>query len=219
MSLPTRLIKPHKHIVYLCDLPRKEEMLKHLIAENSGKKIVIVSENNSKTSQVPDTLITLTNDEGLSAFDNKAFDLLISFDLPSDPERYIKRLEYSSEFAFVIADEAQSMSLYPIELLLKRSLIRQTVAGFETQAAIEAQKAEDAKKATDTKKEHREFKKADDYRAKGKPAGKGKFPSRSHSKAKFSNDKNPKDKKPKGAPVSKRKPKSITLPASKSPNK
>jgi len=124
-------VKRHNHKVHPCEASRKQELLKHLTSFYEGKKILVLSKANTTTTEIKDKNLTLSNDAELSKFQEEAFDLLISFDLPVDAETYMKRLAYTNTLALILVTEKEEPLLYPIDMLLGKNLPREVVPGFE----------------------------------------------------------------------------------------
>ena len=124
-------VKRHNHKVHPCEASRKQELLKHLTSFYEGKKILVLSKANTTTTEIKDKNLTLSNDAELSKLQKESFDLLISFDLPTDAETYMKRLAYTNTFALVLVTEQEEPLLYPIDMLLGKNLPREVVPGFE----------------------------------------------------------------------------------------
>lgn len=127
----THNIKRHNHKVHTCEASRKENLLKHLISLYEDKKILVISKANTSTTVIEDKNLTLSNDAGLSEFTNNQFDVLISFDLPSDADTYINRLAYTSTIALILLNEKEEALLYPIDMALGKNLPREVVPGYE----------------------------------------------------------------------------------------
>jgi len=127
----TNSVKRHNHKVHVCEASRKQALLKHLTSFYEGKKILVLSKANTSTTEIKDKNLTLSNDAGLSELKEGSFDVLISFDLPSDAETYMKRLAYTSTIALILVSDKEESQLYPIDMLLGKNLPREAVQGFE----------------------------------------------------------------------------------------
>lgn len=75
--------------------------------------------------------MTLCNDASLEEMSDKKWDIIISFDLPLDPEVYLKRLSHAETFAVIIENDDERQKLYAIENLLGKNLTREVIEGFE----------------------------------------------------------------------------------------
>jgi len=124
-------VKRHNHKVHPCEASRKQALLKHLCTSYEGKKILVLSKANTSTTEIKDKNLTLSNDAELSKLQEQAFDILISFDLPSDADTYMKRLAYTKTMALILVADSEESRLYPIETRLGKNLPREVVPGFE----------------------------------------------------------------------------------------
>jgi superfamily II DNA/RNA helicase len=86
------------------------------------------------------------------------FDMLINYDLPEDPQIYLKRLELAKEYSLVLLDPEDHATLYPIETTLGRSLVQDAIKAFETTQSKEM-KIVQAKKDKKAKRYAEEIKK------------------------------------------------------------
>lgn len=137
MSEPTISFKRHNHRVLTCESARKQELLKHLTEQHSEQKVLVISAANTTTTEVEGKHITLSNDAGLAKMSTRKWDILISFDLPSDPADYVKRLSHAREMALIIADEKKDKGfIYPIEALIGRTITREIISGFEEKVDV-----------------------------------------------------------------------------------
>lgn len=137
MSEPTISFKRHNHRVLSCESARKQELLKHLTEQHADQKILVISAANTTTTEVEGKHITLSNDEGLAKMSTRKWDILISFDLPTDPANYVKRLAHAKTMALIIADEKKENNLlYPIEALIGRTITREIISGFEEKVEV-----------------------------------------------------------------------------------
>jgi len=124
-------VKRHNHKVHPCEASRKQALLKHLSDLYEGKKILVLSKANTSTTEIKDKNLTLSNDADLSKLQEQAYDVLISFDLPTDADTYMKRLAYTNTLALILVTEKEESLLYPIDMLLGKNLPREVVPGFE----------------------------------------------------------------------------------------
>jgi len=123
-------IKRHNHRVHTCQTAQKQELLKHLTTLHEGKSILIISSANKKTTIIEDKNLTLCDDAGLKNLAQKSFDILISFDLPSNAADYLERVPFAKEMALLLVDEKEETALYQIELLLGKVITREAIDGF-----------------------------------------------------------------------------------------
>lgn len=136
MSLEIVTVKPHAHLLHPCDAHRKEALLAFLCARHEGAKILVVSNTDLNLPEG----VTLCSHAQLGTYEPYGFDVLISMDVPEDPAVYIARLAYTKTWAHLIADDKEQLHLYAIETLLKRTLKKEVIEGFEPNSLIEAQK-------------------------------------------------------------------------------
>lgn len=124
-------IKRHNHRIHPCESSRKQDLLKHLTSLYADKSILIVSSDNTGTTEIKDKNITLTNDAELAKMDKREWDVLINFDIPKIAEDYLVRLSYAKEMALILVDEKEQVLLYAIEKLLGKNIKQELVKGFE----------------------------------------------------------------------------------------
>ena len=129
----SNIVKRHNHRVYPCETKRKNELLIHLLTENKDKKIIVATTNDINLVEdiIKDEKITVINDVTLGDSPELKCDLLISYDLPDKADDYIARLSHSNKSALVLLDPKEQKKLYPIEMLLGRTIMQDTVSGFE----------------------------------------------------------------------------------------
>jgi len=123
-------IKRHNHRVHTCQTTKKQDLLKHLTTLHEGKSVLIISSANKKTTIIEDKNITLCDDAGLKDLEQKSFDILISFDLPTNAADYLERVPFAKEMALLLVDEKEETALYQIELLLGKVISREAIDGF-----------------------------------------------------------------------------------------
>jgi hypothetical protein len=123
-------IKRHNHRVHTCQTSQKQDLLKHLTSLHEGKSILIISSANKKTTILEEKNLTLCDDAGLKDLEQKSFDILISFDLPSNAADYLERVPFAKEMALLLVDEKEETALYQIELLLGKVITREAIKGF-----------------------------------------------------------------------------------------
>ncbi len=132
MSLAS--IKRHNHRVHPCESSRKQELLKELIEQYQGKTILVISQNNTTTTQIEQKGLTLSNDEELKKLEG-SWDILISFELPQEAQDYLNRLESVSEMALILFDQKEQTRLYAVEKLLGKNIKQELIKGYEPQKA------------------------------------------------------------------------------------
>ena len=123
-------IKRHNHRVHTCQTAQKQDLLKHLTTLHEGKSILIISSANKKTTIIEDKNLTLCDDAGLKNLEQKSFDIVISFDLPTNAADYFERVPFAKEMALLLVDEKEETALYQIELLLGKVISREAIDGF-----------------------------------------------------------------------------------------
>lgn len=123
-------IKRHNHRAHTCQTAQKQDLLKHLTTLHEGKSILIISSANKKITIIEDKNLTLCDDAGLKDLEQKSFDILISFDLPSNAADYLERVPFAKEMALILVDEKEETALYQIELLLGKVVTREAIKGF-----------------------------------------------------------------------------------------
>jgi superfamily II DNA/RNA helicase len=153
-------IKRHNHRVLPCNTERKIELINFLIKNNNALEIVIVSKEAIKdfkdislNEKIKITTDSTFNDDVISEFD-----MLINYDLPQDPQEYLKRLELAKVYSFILLDPADHAELYPIETTLGRVLVQDPIKAFETTQSKEIKIAK-AKKEKKEKRYEEELKK------------------------------------------------------------
>ncbi len=144
-------IKRHNHRVLPCNTERKIELINFLINNNRQLEIVIVSKesiNIFKDISLNEK-VKITTDAQFSSDITSEFDMLLSYDLPEDPQEYLKRLELTKTYSFILLDPADHAQLYPIETTLGRVLVQEPLKAFETTQSkdIKIAKAKKEKKA------------------------------------------------------------------------
>lgn len=120
-------IKPNKHKIYQCPKSKKLSLLNYLLEQNKNNSIAIISSNATNLKLEG---ITLLSDEEL-ATSTASYELIISYDLPSDAEIYIKRVQKATQGAFILLDIEEQKELYPIETILGRAIKQESLVGFE----------------------------------------------------------------------------------------
>lgn len=142
MSSTTVSVKRHNHRVHPCASERKEELLKFLITRNAGLSILVVTANDPVPIQnmVSDEHIIVMSDAALTDAPELQCDLLISYDLPEKAIAYMARLSRTKTHALILLDPKEQKQLYPIETLLGRNIMQETISGYEPDSAVKAAK-------------------------------------------------------------------------------
>ena len=173
MSENKILIKHNKHRIHPCPNEQKIELLKLIIAENTAKKILIVScEENEDLQELASKKVTVINDKDLYNSKDTNCDLLISYELPKVALVYMSRLGRAKQGAIILLDASEQKELYPIETLIGKVIRIEKIEGFEhgdlkLTIAKERPTAE-YKFKTDLEKEEAK-EKADQWKKKDKP--------------------------------------------------
>lgn len=136
-------IKRQNHRLHPCADERKPELLRHLIDTHQGRTILVVASDGTDiaidSASLPN--VTVYDDTALSAHPDLRCDLLISYDLPEKALLYINRLMRSDSHALALINDSDQKKLYPIEVLLGRTILQETVPGFESKPATTQQEA------------------------------------------------------------------------------
>jgi hypothetical protein len=167
MSSTATLLKRHNHRVHPCKPEQKQELLTLLLTQNANKNILVVATNTTDIlNEVENAKNTsIISDEDLANAPELKCELLISYDLPQKAIIYMARIARTTEFALILLDPEEQTLLYPIETLSGRTLMQETVAGFETVV----KKTEPIKKEFKPRNDKKEFKpKRDDFRGEKK---------------------------------------------------
>ncbi len=133
MASPTLTIKRHNHRIHPCEHKRKNELLNILITRNSGKNILIVTANGPLVLEDFPAVenVFIRSDSELTDAAELRCDLLISYDLPADATDYMARLARTDTHAVILLDKDEQTQLYPIEMLLGRTIMQEVITGFE----------------------------------------------------------------------------------------
>lgn len=148
MSEQAPLIKRHNHKIHPCPTEKKRELLQQLLEQNKEINILVISTQSLKSAQNSES-ITYVEDVSLP---ETKYELIISLDLPQDPEVYAARLECTTSKALILLDVAEKQALYAIEKLLARTINQENIEGFSPNTGIKSQRVkreERAKKIAD----------------------------------------------------------------------
>lgn len=142
-------LKRQNHRIHPCNAARKNDLLNHLISLYSGKSILIITSGDPSSIVLSQTQnVTLMSDETLSQNNELTCDVLISYDLPDKAITYMSRFARAREYALILLGNEDQKFLYPIETLLGRTVIQETISGFEPDFGIAAeQKSKEEAKA------------------------------------------------------------------------
>lgn len=177
MSSTTPALKRHNHRVHPCQAEKKDELLKLLIQKNAQINILVVTSGDKEKIQNTQNSenVTVVSDEDLLNSPELKAELIISYDLPDKAIIYMARIAHTTSHALILLDENEEKLLYPIETLIGRTIMQESIEGFGPVAVV---KEEVAKKEYKPKDEKKEYKSKSDY--------KGDKP---HSKKPFNKDK------------------------------
>ena len=129
MPIPPVALKRRNHRLLLCDQTKKPALLAHLIETHRDKRIAVVTAGEADTVTVPDGIVLLT-DSALPGKDEASFDLVISYDLPQQPQRYLDRLALCDDLALTLLGEGDREHLLAVETLLGRAVSQERPEGF-----------------------------------------------------------------------------------------
>lgn len=154
MATPTPSIKRHNHRIHPCDGTQKVGLLKHLVTQNKGKDILIVTADDPAAIEgiTQDEHILIKSDKELSASVELSCDLLISLDLPDEAADYMARLTRTKNHAVILLSKEEQTALYPIEMLLGRNIMQEIITGFEP-ASMTPSKAKGPKQRAGSKEQ------------------------------------------------------------------
>lgn len=165
MSSTTPALKRHNHRVHPCQAEKKDELLKLLIQKNAQINILVVTSGDKEKIQNIEDLknVTVVSDEDLLNSPDLKTELIISYDLPDKAIIYMARIAHTTSHALILLDESEEKLLYPIETLIGRTIMQESIEGFGPKVVV---------KAEVEKKEHKP--KRDDKPRSKKPFNKDK---------------------------------------------
>jgi len=130
-------IQRKNHRIHPCDSGKKLELLTHLVGKFPDKQILIATANDPKIfNSIASKNITIVCDDEMKASQKNSADILISYDLPEKALIYMTRFAHAREMALILLDSNDQKNLYPIETLLGRTIIQETIVGFEPSFGI-----------------------------------------------------------------------------------
>ena len=143
MSVDTILIKRHNHRVHPCDRSQKLDLLKHLVALHEDKEILVIAAQDISAldDKIDADNVTFVSDSDLLENPKVKCDMIISLDLSTNPENYVKRLNQTQTYALLLADDKDQQELYQIETLMKRTLTKEVLTNFEPASYIKDREA------------------------------------------------------------------------------
>lgn len=142
MSTPEISVKRQYHRAHPCSKDRKTELLKLLIERNKELSILVVTSKDQEEIQsaISDENVTVTSDELLSESAETKYDMLISYDVPDGADVYMNRLTYAKTNALLLLSKDEQQKLYPIETILKRTLLQEIITGFDQEVIVAEEK-------------------------------------------------------------------------------
>jgi len=143
MSVDTILIKRHNHRVHPCDRSQKLDLLKHLVTLHNDKEILVIAAQDISAldDQIDADNVTFVSDSELLENPKVKCDMIISLDLSTNPDSYVKRLNQTQTYALLLADDKDQQELYKIETLMKRTLTKEVLPNFEPASYIKDREA------------------------------------------------------------------------------
>ena len=193
-------LKHNKHRVHPCPNDKKLLLLQSLIEQNSNIDIIVATSQNS--AFIKETIkagnVKIFDDNQLIELPELRCELLISYDLPSDPAIYISRLAKATQSALILLDISEQKELYPIETVLKRAIKQETIAGFEYEPAQKEKKEQKSFDKPKYDKPKYDKPKKDSKKSDYKPYEKSKYekPKRNNEKPQNKDYEKPKYDKP-----------------------
>jgi ATP-dependent RNA helicase RhlE len=183
MSSTTLSVKRQNHRVHPCAPERKAELLNVLLARHAGEKVLIVTAGEPQTLQeFAGETVTVTGDRQLENLSKETYDLLVSYDLPANAADYLVRLALVKTSAAILLDPAEQSRLYPIETLLGRTLMQETIAGFEPETPAAPERRSGRSGTDDSRRKARRGGSSADRKGGGnrKPRSSAKTGQRNH---------------------------------------
>lgn len=202
MSSSPQTLKRHNHRVHPCQSEKKQELLDLLLTRNSQKTILVVASHNNSTIENSNNIknVTIISDEDLLKQPELKAELVISYDLPEKALTYMSRIAHSTTFALILLDPTEEKLLYPIETLIGRTIMQESIEGFGSviEPVKELEKKELKKqgreqKAQGDKKEYK--KKSSDFKGEKKYGEKPRRDDKPRSAKPYDKDKKPYEKK------------------------
>lgn len=132
MTLPPVALKRKNHRLLLCEEHKKQDLLTKLIFENAGRSIAVVVHDEDESVYVPEEA-TLFQDNEETPEDT--FDLLITYDLPTEAQEYFNYLSMAKTEALCLFDPAEQSRLLAIETALGRSIKQEHQEGYSPKPA------------------------------------------------------------------------------------
>ena len=130
MALAETTIKRHNHKLHICQEGQKQGLLSHILDLYPNQTILLLSDTNTTTTEVKDKQLTLSNDVELEKFPEQKWDVVISYEVPTDSDAYLERMNRANQFVILLAYESEEKLLYPLEIALGRSILREPITPF-----------------------------------------------------------------------------------------
>ncbi|MDY0116616.1 MAG: hypothetical protein RBR59_03440 [Sulfurimonadaceae bacterium] len=126
--MPTTIsIKHANHKIFPVTPEKKLELLQLLLSENQDKSIVIFSNDITLLEQAA---LTHPNLALLSETTDTSYDIVISYEIAVDAQNYLQRVAKATINAFALLLESEQNALYPIEVILGRTIKQEIRDGF-----------------------------------------------------------------------------------------
>lgn len=190
MSTESITIKPNNHRIHLVSLEKKAALVTFLLEQNASlSTLLCVSEKDLLPAELQKSeTLTIVEDKDLTTLAATSYDLVISYDIPSDAPIYIQRVSKASQKALLVLNTKEQNKLYPIETLLGRTIKQEAIEGFTevpkvVVAAKKEYKARDERDTSTKPKKYNNEKKQNKFLGKdenGKAIFSGKSGERNH---------------------------------------
>jgi len=154
MSINTITIKPNNHRVYPCPNDKKIELLNQIVSKNKGSNILVVCSTNIDAikEEIEDKTIKIIEDKELvQSKEEISCEMLISYDIPVKSIVYMARVSKATQSAIILVDASEQKNLYPIEMLLGRSIKQDIIENFEYETVKKVAKVVTTKTMNQTK--------------------------------------------------------------------
>lgn len=148
MTLPPVALKRKNHRLLLCEEHKKQDLLTKLIFENAGRSIAVVVHDEDESIYVPEEATLFQDSE---ATPDTVFDLLITYDLPTEAEEYFNYLSMAKTEALCLFDPSEQSRLLAIETALGRSIKQEYQEEYSPKPSASAKKSSRKKEAAPKK--------------------------------------------------------------------
>ncbi len=142
MSTHEITIKRQYHRAHPCSKDKKTELLQLLIERNEKSTVLVVTskdEQELKNAIISEN-VTVVSDSELPESSETKYDVLISYDVPDSADIYMKRLTFAKIQALLLLSKDEQQKLYPIETVLKRTLLQEIITGFDQEVVVAPEK-------------------------------------------------------------------------------